>query len=306
MNASLAAVLPVFLLMVLGHWARRSGFLDAVFWVQAERATYYLLFPALLLTRLAQAELDWQASQWLLIAALLLISVAAALCFGLQWLLRLSAHDFTAFFQGGIRLNNFIALGLIATLPDPALTVLALLMAVFIPAMNVLSVLVLSRYARAKPNYRAVLSGVLQNPLVLACASGILLNTCQWLPPPVLLGVLETLGAMAAPLGLLAVGAGLKLQALRAAGWVFVWNTLLKLVLMPLLGLVIALLLPLDRLTLSVFVVYSALPTASAAYILTRQMGGNAELMAGIITGQTLVSMLTLPLVLLLLTYLPG
>lgn len=298
MAASFAAIFPVFLLLVLGNLARRSGFLGEPFWEQTERGTYYVLFPALLVTKLGAADFDWQASQWLVLAALIMPFCAATLCFGLQCVLRLNAYDFTAFFQGGIRLNNFIGLGLAATMPDPALTLLALLMAVFIPLMNVLSVTVLSIYAGTEPNYRKVLRSLLRNPLVLACAVGMLLNYLQWLPPLVVMDVLGMLGAMAAPLGLLAVGAGLRLKALRTAGWAFAWSTVLKLVLIPLLGLTIAWLLALDALATSVFVMYTALPTASSAYILTRQMGGNATLMAGIITGQTLLSMLTLPLVL--------
>jgi predicted permease len=46
--------------------------------------------------------------------------------------------------------------------------------------------------------------------------------------------------------------------------------------------------------------VFAAVPTATSAYILARQMGGDAELMAAIITAQTLLSMLTLPVVLML------
>ncbi|MGB0846900.1 MAG: AEC family transporter [Thiolinea sp.] len=306
MAVGFTVVFPVFLLLILGNLARRSGFLDEAFWEQAERGTYYVLFPALLVTKLAQADFDWQASGWLVLAALILPFCAALLCFIAQRFLQLAHYDFGAFFQGGIRINNYIGLALVATMPDPALSLLALLMAVVIPLMNVLSVTVLTGYSGAQTNFYAVLTGLAKNPLVLACLVGIALNTLQWLPPVLLLEVLETLGMMALPMGLLAVGAGLRLKTLHQAGRAFAWNTLLKLILVPLLAYILGMLLLQDDLSLAVFVVYAALPTASSAYILTRQMGGNAVLMAGIITGQTLVSMLTLPIVLFLLMPLIG
>ena len=70
MAVGFTVVFPVFLLLILGNLARRSGFLDEAFWEQAERWTYYILFPALLVTKLAQADFDWQASGWLVLAAL--------------------------------------------------------------------------------------------------------------------------------------------------------------------------------------------------------------------------------------------
>jgi predicted permease len=44
---------------------------------------------------------------------------------------------------------------------------------------------------------------------------------------------------------------------------------------------------------------FHSLPTASSAYILSRQLGGDAPLMAGIIAFQTLLAAVTMPLTLL-------
>jgi len=47
-----------------------------------------------------------------------------------------------------------------------------------------------------------------------------------------------------------------------------------------------------------VAILLAALPTATSSYILARQLGGDAPLMAGIISGQTLLAMVTIPLLL--------
>jgi predicted permease len=51
----------------------------------------------------------------------------------------------------------------------------------------------------------------------------------------------------------------------------------------------------------AVALLYQSLPTASSAYILARQMGGDAPLMAGITAAQTIMAAATMPLALGLL-----
>jgi len=76
-----------------------------------------------------------------------------------------------------------------------------------------------------------------------------------------------------------------------------VWaSNLIKLVLMPAFVLGFALLLGMDAVSRDVALLFAALPTATSAYILARQLGGDAELIAALITSQTLLAMLTLPL----------
>jgi len=45
----------------------------------------------------------------------------------------------------------------------------------------------------------------------------------------------------------------------------------------------------------------AALPTATSSYILARQLGGDAPLMAAIVSGQTLLAVATIPLILAVL-----
>jgi hypothetical protein len=49
---------------------------------------------------------------------------------------------------------------------------------------------------------------------------------------------------------------------------------------------------------LAVVIIATAVPTAAASYVLARQGGGDAEAMAAIVTAQTLVAAVTLPLAL--------
>lgn len=64
----------------------------------------------------------------------------------------------------------------------------------------------------------------------------------------------------------------------------------------PLLGWTLAAVSGLPPLETAVVVLFAALPGAPSSYILARQMGGDAPLAAAVVTVQTLLSMLTLPL----------
>ena len=68
---------------------------------------------------------------------------------------------------------------------------------------------------------------------------------------------------------------------------------------MPLATLAAAAIFGLSGPTLTTALLFQALPTASSAYIMARQLGGNAPLMAGITAAQTVLALVTLPLVLI-------
>lgn len=72
----------------------------------------------------------------------------------------------------------------------------------------------------------------------------------------------------------------------------------MKLLAFPTMVVGLAWALGLSGLLVQVAVLLAALPTATSAYILARQLGGDAPLMAGIISGQTLLAMVTIPLML--------
>ena len=135
-----------------------------------------------------------------------------------------------------------------------------------------------------------------RNPLIIACVLGIAANVSGFGVPAPLEGVLELLSGAAPPVGLLCVGAGLDLVAVRAGRFWVALCCALKLAAMPAIALGLAWTLGLSDGATKVLVTFHALPTAPAAYILARQLGGDALLMAGILTAQTALAVVTLPL----------
>lgn len=295
----IASLGPVFLLLMGGYLLRRTGFPGDSFWPSAERFIYFICFPALLLTRLAEARFEGQLALDLVWSIVLLLALATLLLLLLQKLIGFRGTVFTSVFQGGIRFNTYIALAVAAgILPGLGVVYAAIIASVMIPILNVLCVLVFALYQDNRPSPKRVLLNIAQNPLIISCLLGLALNLSGTKLPDMAIEVLRLLAQIALPLGLLAVGAALQLQALRKTGVPLITALVFRLMLMPGLAVAAALMLHLPMEAAQILLVFAAVPSASAAYILARQLGGDAPLMAAILSGQTLVAMLSLPLVL--------
>jgi predicted permease len=139
------------------------------------------------------------------------------------------------------------------------------------------------------------------NPFIWSCAVGIALNLlAPPLPKPIATYV-EIMGRAALAAGLLIVGAGLDIRRLGRPGLPHLLASGLKLVLMPLLAVALARFFGVSGANLLVTIIAASVPTASAAYVLARQMGGNSSLMAEILTLQTLAALLSMPVLMTLL-----
>ncbi len=290
---------PVFALLMLGVLARRYDFPGEAFWPLAEKATYFVLFPVLLVARLSQADIAGVSIGGIAVAVLLLLLCGTLLCYATRPLMPLDGPAFTSLYQGSIRFNTYVGMAAVAALyGDAGLAVAAVIIAFMIPMVNVCCVLVFSFHAQGSAGLRRVVDNLVRNPLILASVLGMLLNYSGIGLPALVRPVAELLGQMALPLGLLAVGAGLSLKALRRVGPALLAASVIKLLSFPLLALGLAQLLSLGTQTSALLVLFAALPTASSAYILARQLGGDAAMMAAIITGQTLLCIITIPLML--------
>ena len=294
----LGALGPIFALILLGLGLRRLGFPDAGFWPAVERFTYFLLFPALLVHRLAQARLDQYAVGP--VAAIIVIQLLGmtALVYALRPWLKVDGPAFSSVYQGAIRFNTYVGLAVaLAVFHAEGGTAAALIMAIMIPLINVLCVLVLNVHAGGSATVMGVLRDLIANPLILACLIGISLNLSGIGLPWGSAAVLEILARAALPLGLLAVGAGLRLEGLRRPG-VLATASVLKLLIMPTWVAVLCGIAQPGSLETAVLVTFAALPGASTAYILARQLGGDAPLIAAIVTLETAAALVTLPVVL--------
>ncbi|MBI5786137.1 MAG: AEC family transporter [Rhodocyclales bacterium] len=287
------ALLPDFLLILLGQALRRWLHLGDHFWTGLEKLVYFVLFPALLFNSIARANLAWGEAAPLLLVGLLTMMSGMALGSLARWLFPMSPASFASQFQCAFRFNTYIGLAVAAKLHGAAgIAAMGLLSGAMVPPANIAAVGMLARHGNA-----SLWRELAKNPLVLATLAGLLWNlTGVPLPGPA--GqFLGRLAEAAIALGLLAVGAALKLDGRPGGGYgAGAWFLAVKLLALPVAALGLARLMGLSGLYFDVALAFAALPTASSAYILAQRMGGDGRSVAWLISVSTLLAMLTLPL----------
>lgn len=305
-----AVLLPVFFLIVLGFVLSQSGFPGSFFWDPAERLTYYILFPSLLVQRIAAPTAATGGPAAILPLFAVLAATVLALTIMLL-LLRPLAYPggpaFTSVYQGTVRFNSYIGISIVLFLfGEPGVVTAAMLLSFLIPLVNFTCIIILVHFGKGRTesvsnSHRAIARAVLTNPVVLACILGLALHHGQVVIPRPVDNLLDILGRAALPLGLLAVGAALQPKVLRHHPGTIMAVTLFKLLLNPLLVWIFCQLFAVPPFTAKVAVIFAALPGSALSTILARQLGGDAPLVAGITTAQIMAAAVTLPLVLYLI-----
>lgn len=296
--------MPVFVVILLGFILRRRRLVPESFWQPAEHITFYVLFPSLLVANAAKADLAGLDIGPMLLAMLLGIAVVVALCWPVRRVLALGGPAFSSLIQSSVRPNVYVAIGAAyALFGSVGVTLVSMAVAVNVPFVNVIAVIALVRYGTgnaARQGWAGTVVPVLSNPLIIACALGLLLNVTGIGLPPLVGPTLEILGRAALPIGLLAVGAGLDPAAVRAAGRTVVTAAGLKVLVLPLVTLALCAAFAVSGEARGVAILYAATPISASAYVMARLMGGDAPLMAGTITASTMAAAITMPLVLAL------
>jgi predicted permease len=288
-------ILSDFALIALGLLLARlwSDDFNRAFWTGAEKLVYYVLFPALLFNSINRASFSFATEATVLAVAAAAFLATVALSFASRPLLRVPADIFASCVQTGFRYNSYIGLALAQSLLGArGVLLLALIIGVCVPLANLFAVYALARHAE-----RGFLREVVRNPLILATVGGLVTNLLGWTLPPLLSSsLLERLGNGGLALGLMCIGAGLRFDMVDVPRRVPVVFTALKLLAFPALALGFITLAGLRGVEAQLVLLFAALPTASTAYVLAARMNGRADAVAFIITLQTLLAVVMLPL----------
>ncbi len=291
MNTALL-LLPDFSLILLGAAIRRWMHLGDHFWNGVEKLVYFILFPALLINAIIKTRLDLGAALPLLATAF--IAMAGAMLLGLlpKLFSRLPPLTFASLFQCGYRFNSYIALAVAGMLfGSPGIATMGLIVGTAVPVVNLVSVWMLARHGES-----GLWREVARNPLIWGTFAGFLLNLAGFVPPAPVQAFLGRLADASIALGLIAVGAALRLESSPGVRGFSLWLLAVKLLALPLIAVFVGKYFGLAGLNYQVVVLFAALPTASSAYILAMRMGGDGKSVAWLISATTLGSMLTLPL----------
>ncbi|MBR9826249.1 MAG: AEC family transporter [Alphaproteobacteria bacterium] len=297
MNSIGAALFPVFGTIFIGWLLRRSHLLPDASWGPISRLAYLGLSPAILFTSIARADLSEIQLGSFMAAAMGGFLAMAAITLALKPVLPIPGPTYTSLFQATARWNGLLIMALAISLFGAEGEVLvALIMAASIPLVNIECVAVLSIWGDgSKPEWRSVIYRILTNPLILGSGLGGIVNFSGFAIPDPVWNTVDMLGKAALPLILLAVGAGLNFTAMRARPRLLGLSVFLKLIIGPLVFYGLGLAMGIEGVPLTVLVLTGASPGAASAYVLAKQLGGDAPYSAGDITASALFCFITIP-----------
>lgn len=285
-------ILPIFALILLGSLLKRVSGVSEEGWRGLERLIYFVFFPALLFHSLARAAIDFAAALPMLLTGLMVTLAGMGLGYLSKFLFRDPPKVFASAFQCSFRFNSYVGLALAGALHGQAgIAAIGLLMGFLVPLANVASVAVLARHGESH-----WLREILGNPLIIATAGGVAFALLGWSLPDLLSHTLGLLAQASLPIGLVAVGAGLRLDSLSHARGHLWYGVAVKLLALPALAWWLGGLLGLDAAHFEIVLMFAALPMSTVAYVLAVRMGGDGRITATQVAVTTLLSMVSLPL----------
>ena len=290
------AIAPVIVIIMMGYSLRRGNILSIEFWNFNDSLVYRILMPALFFAKISTADLSGNLGDY---AFLLYAGFFAAIFCG--WFLgrKIQAPQASSLMQGSARFNTFIGLAIAeAVYGTKGLQLAVLGSALLVPIVNVTVVSLMARQLGS--GGKSILIELVKYPLILSICAGVLFNLTGLNEVAVLHEIARILGNAALPIMLLSVGANLKLRGLSGSRKIIGFSMIGKFLINPIAVIFAALVLNTEPLFIQVALIFAALPTGVASYTLAREMQGDAPLMAAIITIQTLLSFIILPLTLLL------
>jgi len=302
MSPILLGVLPIFALIFLGWGLKVLKFIPEETWPPIERIAYFVFYPGFLLPATWSADFASASAGALSLATIGAMGVMALVAFALKPFLKVDGPAYTSVFQGMLRWNSFVFLPLVLSMfGEEGAGLAAIVLGALIPVINILCVLVLAKWGEGQGGgLKHSLLGLARNPVLWACGIGLLLNVAGVPRPPVIMSTLGLLSDAALAVGLLVAGGGLSFTYALSRPWLIGAVSFSKLVILPILMWWFCKLLGGDRLAQGIALACGSAPGAAASYVLARQMGGDARLMAGIVAFTTAASLITIPLLMAL------
>ena len=296
-------LIPIIALIILGFFLKRTKFLPEDTWPGIEKLTYFVLFPALLIRTLGLQSISGMPWASMLLVIFGTLTVSAILLILLRPKITKDNASFTSIFQGGIRFNTYIAFAIAQSLYGATGVAMSSVAAGFmIVLINLWCISIFVIWGKSSiTGTLQFIKSIMFNPLIIGCTIGWFLSLSGIGVPSIAGDILEIVGRAALPFGLLAVGAALKPESINGHFKAIVCSSLIQFGLKPLIAVALITYTGLNGVAAAVLLIAFITPTAPSSYILARQLGGDIESMASIITMQTLLAFILMPLLGMLL-----
>ncbi|MBL0712277.1 MAG: AEC family transporter [Desulfosarcina sp.] len=298
----LNSLFPVFALIAIGMVFKHWQLTTTDFLKTADRLVYFIFFPALLFWKIGGSPPSPTASgHFYLAAALAVLLIYLVSLAYICW--RVPAFQAGTFSQSCYRFNTYIGMAIVINaLGEEGVRQFGILIGFLIPTINVLAVSTLTwysgRHTTGAKRIRQAIRAMMSNPLIIACVTGLIYSRAVGRFPVFIHNALGLMAAITLPLALLSIGGTLTLTGLRKHWGQSLVGAVFKLVVLPLTGWTLFLLMGVGGLDLKIGMIYLALPTSPAIYVLSSQLNSDTQLASAAIVLSTALSFISLTIVL--------
>ncbi len=296
---------PVFALLLFGHLLKRLGFTPDAFLKTADRLIYYIFFPALLFWKIGAAALDHAGDPGLYKAAIGAVTSVYVLSSLYIKVFRVPAFQAGSFSQSCYRFNTYIGMAVVLNaLGEDGARQFSILIGLIIPIINILAVTTLSWYSEKKVSLlqrmRLTVKALASNPLIIACLAGITYWKLIGGFPVFIDNTFRLASYVTLPLALFSIGGALTLGGMKNHLKLSLVACVFKLILLPITGYLFLTVFHATGISFRVGMIYFALPTSTALYILSSQLRSDTQLASVSIALSTILSFISLSVALLI------
>jgi len=291
-------IIPIFIIIILGWGARKKGFITPEFLVPANRLVYYLSIPAMIFSAIVKSSFHEQFDSKVLFLTLFAAAGIYTTAYLVTKIVNMGPARAGAFIQSSGHGNiGYIGLPIaFYYLGETALAKAGIIAGFLMILQNLLSVIALQLHDSSgarRPGIKPLIVKLLGNPVIIGAMTGIAVSALEIPVPRVIGRSLDILGGLAPPMALLLIGASLSMQLMRQYLRPTMGTVVLKLVLLPAGGLLLFNLFHLGAKDYLPALILLCSPTATIAYVMAKEMHGEADFAVATISASTLFSSIT-------------
>jgi predicted permease len=286
-------VSPIILLLAIGKGLFHFKLIDSSFVSAANKLAYRFFLPCLLFSSVSQADMAALFDGSVFLTGLISTCIAFLL-----FLMAVTACKFPIMQRGVIVQASFranmgiIGLALCANLlGDSGLALASVFLGIMVPIFNVLSVWVLVKFSGADKSPKDILFKVIKSPLIIAISIALPFSIFSVPPPSLISTTCELIGQITLPLALICIGASLVFKAFSMRLKPLLFVVMGKAFVYPLVAVTLAWCLGVTGDALTVIVIMSMAPTATASFPAAQQLGGDSALAADAVAVTTTLSL---------------
>lgn len=279
------AVLPIFIMLIVGCGARRTGLMTEKDVRRFNAVNFKTFMPIMLFESIYSSDLETAVNPALIAYSVVGVLLMLGLCVAFVMLVEKENSKRGVMIQGLYR-SNFALVGIPvadALMRGGDISVVAVQLAVVVPIFNLAAVVILEGFGGKKPNFRHMLLDILKNPLIIASALGVLFLILDINLPYALASVVEDMAGVAGPLALFTLGAFFRVGSFGKYKKELIMVCTGRLLVIPGIFLSLGYLLGFRGADFAGIMGLFASCSAIASYIMAEQMGGDSELAGNIV-----------------------